>query len=66
MRLPIQEVNDFLNANKELHDEMNRYHTQRGDVIEDINEIEDQVMNQYHRLKTYILEKKMGLLTGNK
>ena len=66
MRLPIQEVNDFLNANKELHDEMNRYHVQQGDVNEELNEIDDHVMNQYHRLKTYILEKKMGLLNGKK
>jgi hypothetical protein len=66
MRLPIQEANDFLNANKDLQDEMNRYHVQRGDAEEEINEFDDKVMNQYHRLKTYILEKKMGLLTGNK
>ena len=66
MRLPIQEINEFLNANKDLQDEMNRYHEQRGDVHEEINEVDDQVVNQYHRLKTYILEKKMGLLTGNK
>ena len=66
MRLPIQEINEFLNANKDLQDEMNRYHVQRGDVQEEINEVDDKVMNQYHRLKTYILEKKMGLLTGKK
>jgi hypothetical protein len=66
MRLPIQEINEFLIANKDLQDEMNRYHVQRGDVQEEINEVDDQVMNQYHRLKTYILEKKMGLLTGKK
>jgi hypothetical protein len=66
MRLPIQEINEFLNANKDLQDEMNRYHVQRGDVQAEINEVDDKVMNQYHRLKTYILEKKMGLLTGKK
>ena len=64
MRLPIQEANDFLNANKELLEEMNRYHFERGELREEIKEVDDKVMNQYHRLKTYILEKKMGLLTG--
>ena len=63
MRLRIQEANDFLNANKELQDEMNRYHLERGVIQEDLNEVEGKVLIQYHRLKTYILEKKMGLLS---
>ena len=63
MHLRIQEANDFLKANKELQDEMNRYHLERGVVQEEINEVEGKVMIQYHRLKTYILEKKMGLLS---
>ncbi|HTE27664.1 hypothetical protein [Flavitalea sp.] len=64
MRLPIQEANDFLNANKDLLEEMNRYYVERRQAQDEVNEGDEKVMNQYHRLKTYILEKKMGLLTG--
>ncbi|MBC7827443.1 MAG: hypothetical protein H7122_06845 [Chitinophagaceae bacterium] len=66
MSFLIQDANDFLNINKELLDEMNRYYEERGEIQDEINDIDDKTMNQYHRLKTYILEKKMGLLSGNK
>ncbi|RYG42693.1 MAG: hypothetical protein EOO01_22615 [Chitinophagaceae bacterium] len=64
MRPPIQEAHDFLNVNKDLVDEMDRYDTERGQLPENFNEDDEKLMNRYHRLKTYILEKKMGLLTG--
>lgn len=66
MSFHIQDANDFLNVNRELLDEMNRYYEERGEIRDEINDIADKTMNQYHRLKTYILEKKMGLLSGNK
>jgi hypothetical protein len=64
MRPAIQEASDFLNANIELLDEMNRYYKEREQLQDELNDDDEKVMNQYHRLKTYILEKKMGLLTG--
>jgi hypothetical protein len=64
MRPAIQEASDFLNANIELLDEMNRYYKEREQLQDELNDDHEKVMNQYHRLKTYILEKKMGLLTG--
>jgi hypothetical protein len=64
MRPAIQEASDFLNANIELLDEMNRYYKEREQLQDELNDDDEKVMNQYHRLKTYILEKKMGLLTA--
>ena len=65
MRPLVHEAQEFLNANQALLDEMNRYDEKRKQSPEEITDNEEKILNQYHRLKTFILEKKMGLLNDN-
>jgi len=62
MSLSLLEVSEFLKANKDLLQEM-LAHKSKQLPMED-EEIEDdaKLISQYRRLKTYLLEKKMGLL----
>ena len=62
MSVTLLEVSEFLKANKELLHEMLAYKSQK--LPEEEEEIEDdaKLISQYQRLKTYLLEKKMGLL----
>jgi hypothetical protein len=62
------EAREFLTTNQELLDEMIRYYEQRPANQEDAadgdqyDSEDDLLMSRYHKLRTYILEKKMGLL----
>ena len=62
MSVTLLEVSEFLKANKEVLNEMLAYKSQK--FPEEEEEIEDdaKLISQYQRLKTYLLEKKMGLL----
>jgi len=62
MSISLLEVTEFLKANKELLHEMLAYKSKQLPI--DDEEIEDdaKLISQYRRLKTYLLEKKMGLL----
>ena len=62
MSITLPEAEDFLNNNRELLNEMLKYHEKLGNADEATPSDDEKVISQYHKLKTYILEKKMGLL----
>jgi len=64
MPISIHEAQEFLDHNKDLLDEMVRYYAQRSEGLEEFQDGDEKTMFQFHKLKTYILEKKMGLLPG--
>jgi len=65
MSTPVNEAQEFLNANKDLLEEMIRYNQNKPPGSEDKFEGDEMILHQYNKLKTYILEKKMGLLSNN-
>lgn len=62
----VQEARDFLVANQVLLDEMINYDQKRNHVFEEITDADEKLLNEFYRLRTYILEKKMGLLGRGK
>ena len=62
MSISLLEVSEFLKANKELLHEMLAYKSQQLPIEDEEIEDDAKLISQYRRLKTYLLEKKMGLL----
>jgi hypothetical protein len=62
MSVTLLEVSEFLKDNKELLHEMLVYKSQKLPAEDEEIEDDAKLMSQYQRLKTYLLEKKMGLL----
>jgi hypothetical protein len=64
MSVTISEAEDFLNNNRELLDEMLKYQQTRSTTDLQPSEGDERTLSQYHKLRTYLLEKKMGLLNA--
>ena len=64
MSVSISEAEDFLNNNRDLLNEMLKYQQSRPQTEQDKMEGDENILSQYHKLRTYLLEKKMGLLNA--
>jgi hypothetical protein len=64
MSITLPEAEAFLKNNSELLNEMVKYQEKMGNSSDEAANDDDKIISQYHKLKTYILEKKMGLLNA--